>query len=64
MSNVAAEKVFLAGIVQQPAKLFEYVEYLESKLEYFKSTMRYNNLGLKTLQEDRVIKYSVNLDSY
>ena len=29
MSNVAAEKVFLAGIVKHPGKLFEFVEYLD-----------------------------------
>jgi replicative DNA helicase len=29
MSNIAAEKVFLAGVVKYPAKLFEYVEYLD-----------------------------------
>ena len=30
MANVAAEKVFLAGIVKYPAKLFEFVEYLDA----------------------------------
>lgn len=29
MANIAAEKVFLAGVVHYPAKLFEYVEYLD-----------------------------------
>ena len=29
MSNVAAEKVFLAGVIHHPNKLFEYVEYLD-----------------------------------
>jgi hypothetical protein len=29
MSNVAAEKVFLAGIARHPNKLFEFVEYLD-----------------------------------
>lgn len=30
MSNIAAEKVFLAGICSYPDKLFEFVEYLDS----------------------------------
>lgn len=29
MANIAAEKVFLAGVVHYPSKLFEYVEYLD-----------------------------------
>ena len=29
MANIAAEKVFLAGVVHHPSKLFEYVEYLD-----------------------------------
>jgi hypothetical protein len=29
MANVAAEKVFLAGVVKHPQKLFEFVEYLD-----------------------------------
>lgn len=31
MSNIAAEKVFLAGIVHHPSKLFEYVQYLDEE---------------------------------
>lgn len=31
MSNPAAEKVFLAGVVQFPGKLFDYVEYLDEE---------------------------------
>jgi replicative DNA helicase len=29
MTNIAAEKVFLAGVVRHPTKLFEYIEYLD-----------------------------------
>lgn len=29
MSNIAAEKVFLAGVARHPKKLFEFVEYLD-----------------------------------
>ncbi len=29
MTNIAAEKVFLAGVAHHPSKLFEYVEYLD-----------------------------------
>lgn len=28
MSNVAAEKIFLAGVIARPAKLFDYLDYL------------------------------------
>lgn len=31
MSNVAAEKVFLAGVTRYPQRLFEFVEYLDEK---------------------------------
>jgi len=30
MANIAAEKVFLAGVVKYPSKLFEFVEYLDA----------------------------------
>ena len=45
MSNVAAEKVFLAGIVQYPAKLFECVEYLdESDFQHAVTRMTFESL--------------------
>ena len=29
MSNIAAEKIFLAGVIARPAKIFDYLEYLD-----------------------------------
>lgn len=45
MANIAAEKVFLAGVVKNPSKFFEYVEYLdESDFQHAATKMTFESL--------------------
>jgi len=55
MSNIAAEKVFLAGIVQYPDKLFEYVEYLDTD-DFQHSTTKMTFEAIKSLVIDKEAK--------
>ena len=52
MSNVAAEKIFLAGIVRHPDKLFEFVEYLGEE-DFQHSATRMTFEALRSLIIDK-----------
>jgi len=52
MSNVAAEKVFLSGLVQFPEKLFEFAEYLDED-DFEHSTPRMTYEAIRSLIIDK-----------
>lgn len=52
MTNIAAEKVFLAGVVHHPNKLFEYVQYLDES-DFQHSTTRMTFESLRSLIVDK-----------
>ena len=56
MSNIAAEKVFLAGIVHYPDKLFEYVEYLdETDFQHAATRMTFEAMRSLIVDKETVV---------
>src|SRR5688572_16928369 len=55
MSNIACEKIFLAGVCNHPAKLFEYVQYLDEE-DFSHNVTRMTFEALKALVIDKEVE--------